>query len=139
MVINPSTKQCTKCKETKLISEFHKQKGKVSGVQSHCKICRKKKSKQHYLDTREAQLEYSKQYHLDNRETRLEASRKYHREVTSPRRVKLLIKVRRIIKRLPEHRYPRFADIIMLSSKLSDLCWYSDIDEFVTTHNTKGI
>ena len=154
MVINSSTKQCTKCKESKPLNEFNKRKGKVSGVKSQCKVCESKRSKQwrldnreadleykkqYYIENREAQLEYAKQYHLDNREVRLEYNKQYHKEVIAPQRIKLLIRVRRIIARLPEHRYSRFADIIHNSSKLSDLCWYSDIEEFVTTHNTKGI
>lgn len=33
------TKQCTKCGEIKDLSQFHRQKGRIKGRTSHCKIC----------------------------------------------------------------------------------------------------
>jgi hypothetical protein len=35
-------KTCTKCGETKALTEFYKRKDRPSGVNSHCKVCQKK-------------------------------------------------------------------------------------------------
>lgn len=34
-------KTCSKCKQTKAFTEFHKQSKKTDGLRSHCKVCRK--------------------------------------------------------------------------------------------------
>lgn len=44
-------KTCTKCRETKDFSEFHKNKSRKDGYNSHCKECVKK----HYLDLKQNQ------------------------------------------------------------------------------------
>lgn len=37
-----STQNCSKCKKTKPVSEFHKDRSRASGVQRYCKKCKKK-------------------------------------------------------------------------------------------------
>ena len=39
-----ATKQCSKCKETKPVAEFYKDKTKKDGHESRCKICAKRKA-----------------------------------------------------------------------------------------------
>lgn len=43
------TKTCTKCGETKALTEFYVNKGCVGGVSSQCKACHRIASKQRYL------------------------------------------------------------------------------------------
>ena len=41
-------KKCTKCKVEKELSEFNKDKSRKSGLQCHCKQCKKEHFKKHY-------------------------------------------------------------------------------------------
>lgn len=43
-----SLKACSICKQEKLVSEFNKNKTKADGLQTHCKVCNKEKSKSYY-------------------------------------------------------------------------------------------
>jgi hypothetical protein len=42
-------KKCTKCKNSKLITEFHKNKRKKDGFQDECKECCKVRDQGHYV------------------------------------------------------------------------------------------
>lgn len=66
------TKQCSKCKVEKPISEFSKNKRKVDGLEMYCKSCRNEYYKVHRDKMR---LNSMKHYH-DN----LDDSRAYHRD-----------------------------------------------------------
>lgn len=37
-----STQRCSKCKRDKPVSQFHKDRSRLSGVQRYCKSCKKK-------------------------------------------------------------------------------------------------
>lgn len=41
MSIEILSKRCTKCGEVKPVSDFYREKRKVSGYHSHCKVCHK--------------------------------------------------------------------------------------------------
>jgi len=71
-----NTKVCTKCKEEKPLTEFHKDSSKKDGMQIHCKSCRK----QHYQENREHRLDYFKRYRQENREQRSEYNRQWRQE-----------------------------------------------------------
>jgi len=47
------TKKCTKCKQVKPVSDFHKDKGKKDGLSWHCKLCAKAKVKEWQQNNRE--------------------------------------------------------------------------------------
>lgn len=47
------TKQCTICKEIKLLSEYNKKSSSKDGLQNHCKECNRKKSREYYHNNRE--------------------------------------------------------------------------------------
>jgi len=70
------TKQCPKCKETKSVEEFSKNRSKKDGLSYHCKSCVKK----YYKDNREKRLEYAKQYRQENREKKRESDKQYQQE-----------------------------------------------------------
>ena len=81
------TKVCSKCKEEKPRSEFHKKREAKDGLQSQCKNCRnqcrkqydkqyyqenKEKIKQYYQENREKLLDYFKQHYKENKEKYVE-------------------------------------------------------------------
>jgi hypothetical protein len=77
------TKQCTKCKEIKELTEFGKQKGCKLGLRPSCKVCRVAYGKAYVSANRESVQAYKKQYALNN----VEKLRKWHREYAKKRRV----------------------------------------------------
>lgn len=69
-------KSCTKCKELKPLTEFSKNKTKISGYQSYCKNCEKEyrktnadKRKEYYQANKENHNKYVKKYCKANRDT----------------------------------------------------------------------
>lgn len=69
-------KKCNKCKEVKSLSEFYKDKHKVDGVTSNCKVCVKQGSSLYYSQNKETVIErtskygkeYMKVYRVQNKE-----------------------------------------------------------------------
>jgi 5-methylcytosine-specific restriction endonuclease McrA len=61
-------KTCTKCNETKELTEFVKDKQKKDGLRSSCKTCAKPYRRAHYEANREAILEQTAAYTAANRE-----------------------------------------------------------------------
>lgn len=56
------TKICSKCKEEKSITEFHKNKNHKDGLAHWCKECCKEYHKKYYQENREKLLKQSKEY-----------------------------------------------------------------------------
>ncbi len=77
-------KQCTKCGETKSLSEFHKKKGSRYGVHCHCKPCRTVIRKQYHADNSERLNEYNRQYHKNNAAHINARKTQYEKERLSP-------------------------------------------------------
>ncbi len=57
-------KKCHRCKQTKTLSEFHKNKNRKDGVQTRCKVCKKetdaeyrRKNMQYFIDRAKKQKE----------------------------------------------------------------------------------
>ena len=69
-------KKCSKCKEIKSLNEFYKDKHKVDGVTSNCKVCVKQGSSLYYSQNKETVIkrtskygkEYMKVYKVQNKE-----------------------------------------------------------------------
>ncbi len=53
-------KKCYRCKETKPLSEFHKNKHRKDGVQTRCKSCKKETDAQYRLENMEYFIERAK-------------------------------------------------------------------------------
>ena len=71
-------KQCTKCKETKELSEFNAYKrNKTDGKRAQCKTCTKAAGKKRYYEN--GGREKDKQNYFKNRDKRI-AQMKEHRE-----------------------------------------------------------
>ena len=64
------TKQCTKCKQIKLISEFYKDKTRKDGYCSRCKQCRTRSSQLYYIEHRAKCLQSIKCYYQKHQEKR---------------------------------------------------------------------
>ncbi len=62
------TKQCTKCNQTKLLSEFHKHKRGVNGLRSTCKVCTNIASHKYKTENKEAMLKQQRDHYADNKE-----------------------------------------------------------------------
>lgn len=73
-------KICSKCKEEKSFSEFHKHKHSKDGYRSQCKECRKESDKRYYIENNlsdkiknkrksdKRYIEYNKKYRDSNKE-----------------------------------------------------------------------
>ena len=80
-------KKCTKCGETKELTEFHKGKNKKDGRRACCKVCQKQyyqanreQIKRYRQENREQILEKKKQYRQKNREKIAEYNKQYRQE-----------------------------------------------------------
>ena len=73
-----TTKLCTKCNTTKVITEFHKDKTKKDGFYPSCKECRKKSLDNPLI--KQKKKEYNKKYWEENREKLIEQNKQYRKE-----------------------------------------------------------
>lgn len=74
-----NTKQCTKCGETKPLSEFYKRKASKDGLASRCKECVAKYGKAWYKNNKEHCAAVSKAYHEANGEQEADRSRIWYK------------------------------------------------------------
>ena len=72
-------KECEKCKEYKLLSEFHRKIAAPFGVGSACKACRNECDKQYRQQNKERISEQKKQHYQQNQE-RISEQQKQYRE-----------------------------------------------------------
>jgi len=70
------TKECTKCKEDKPLSEFYIREGRKSHG-SICKQCAKEKSKNRYSSNRVDILNKAKEYYISNKDNILVKAKEY--------------------------------------------------------------
>lgn len=69
-------KQCSRCKETKDINDFYKDKNKKSGYHSCCKLC----DKIYSSNNKEKIKEYKKKYDTENKDKKTIHSREWKRK-----------------------------------------------------------
>ncbi len=72
-----TTKQCTKCKTIKDLSEFYKLRLGKQGVSSWCKACTLKQKKEYHIKNNKDILKKKKDYHSENRDKLIIKSKKY--------------------------------------------------------------
>ena len=82
-------KTCSKCKETKELEEFHKNKSAHKGVQTFCKSCKKTYNKEYLEKNKKKLQEYFKStatkaqrklYYTENKEKILKQTKTYYNE-----------------------------------------------------------
>jgi hypothetical protein len=74
------TKTCSKCKQTKDIGEFHKNKSKKDGLRSKCKSCFAEQKKAHYQENKEEIAERRKAYYQEKKEKIAEREKAYYQK-----------------------------------------------------------
>ena len=79
-VITMGTKECTKCRETKPLDFFSKDKASKDGLCFKCKQCASEHNRKHYLANKEAKNAKTRKYYLENKEAMNEVHRKHYRE-----------------------------------------------------------
>lgn len=84
-VDDSATKLCSKCGNSKNISEFHKDVGKKDGLAAQCKVCAKKRATDWYNDNPERAKITRQQWHQKNRDEVLKRNREYWRETNQER------------------------------------------------------
>jgi hypothetical protein len=85
-------KQCTKCKEYKLLDEYHSDKSKAFGKWSKCKSCDKKyyqenkeRIKQYYQENKERILKYVRHFYQEENKELIKQYEKQYREENKER------------------------------------------------------
>ena len=73
-----TTKTCTKCKETKPVSEFGRNRHNKDDLASSCKTCASEKGRRHYEANKERILDRQRRYREANREKINERCRRYY-------------------------------------------------------------
>ena len=61
-----TTKKCSKCKHTKNVSDFTKDKNRPDGLFVYCRECKKTEQKKEYEKNKERILNYQREYYLEN-------------------------------------------------------------------------
>jgi urease gamma subunit len=86
-----SSKICTKCKESKLLSEFYSDKKKSDGLKSNCKACIANSMAIKYQNDREKIINNAKKYYANNKESILssEDKKRYREEYRESNREKI--------------------------------------------------
>lgn len=74
-----TSKTCSKCKETKPVSEFNKNRSKKGGLAYECKACVSEYSRRYYEANKEEERERSRRWREDNKEVQAKRNREYKR------------------------------------------------------------
>jgi hypothetical protein len=74
------TKQCSKCKEVKLLNDFPRDRRKRDGLRASCKDCNKLRHKEYRQTNQDKVLEYFKEYRQNNRGKRAQYQKEYRQK-----------------------------------------------------------
>ncbi len=64
----PEDKRCSKCRQVKLLTKFHRHAASKDGLRPRCKECRQEDTRIYYEENREAKRERDRKYYEANRE-----------------------------------------------------------------------
>lgn len=73
-------KQCTKCKETKPLTEFNKNKKTKDGLQFRCKLCRNEYYRKYNLENKQKIKQIQQKWREENKEWVKSNNKKYYKE-----------------------------------------------------------
>ena len=79
-------KTCSKCKQTKQLTEFHKRSRSSDGLQSKCKVCNKARAKKWQQNNLEKERARVKKYRENNPEKARAIDRKRHQRPENKKR-----------------------------------------------------
>lgn len=71
-------KKCKTCGLIKNQKYFHKKTCNKDGLRSICKMCRKIKSKEYYIENKDKILSCQKEYYIENKDRKLDYAENYH-------------------------------------------------------------
>lgn len=74
------TKLCTKCKQTKHISQFAKNSSKIDGLQDWCRECRNSYNNDYRKENKEYFKSYNREYYANNRDKINQYLKKYRED-----------------------------------------------------------
>ena len=80
------SKQCTKCGDMKVITEFHKDKSTPDGLKYHCKTCKNVQSKKHYAENKEYYKQKNADWYEENKDVFLARERDLNKNRDCARR-----------------------------------------------------
>lgn len=101
-------KTCSKCGETKLITEFHIKKSSKDGRIGICRACKNNYSKKYYIENKEKITEYQEGYRKSNYSYIADRDRKYYeknRDKKSKYNKEYYLRNRDEIKNKQKHRH----------------------------------
>jgi hypothetical protein len=81
LLTNSRVKLCSGCGETKLVNEFAKNCSKADGLQTVCKLCKKRYDNEWYKNNHSAAVQTRMAWKEKNRERERELSRRSYRKV----------------------------------------------------------
>lgn len=73
-----TSKACTRCREVKPLTEYHRDKNRKDGRVTRCKRCRQIDKAEYYSQNRETLLAYKAEYYSRNRDDVLARKAEYH-------------------------------------------------------------
>jgi 5-methylcytosine-specific restriction endonuclease McrA len=83
-----TTKQCSKCCNEKVFSDFRKSSATKDGLQNYCRACHNLANKHWRENNRKKHLEYLRQWHSENREQSRESNRQWGKRNKELKRLK---------------------------------------------------
>ena len=83
-----NSKTCSKCKEVKDLSSFHKGRQYRDGYQPQCKKCVSVRRKEHYQENKEKIIARSKEWYQENKEQATVWRKKYEQENSEKIRIR---------------------------------------------------
>lgn len=78
-------KICLKCRKTKGLNDFYKDKSRKDGLYSYCKECSKKNIKNIYDNNKQEKIKYQKQYYQEHKKEKQEYDKNYRQATKSKR------------------------------------------------------
>ena len=118
-------KVCSKCKERKPVSEFHKDRSRADGLLYQCKRCKRMCDRTHYEANREELLaygkDYSRAYYKANREDLL-ARQKAYQTTTRGKQVYRQTTRRRRVRKADAEGFHAYSEFVELCKALDFLC-----------------
>jgi hypothetical protein len=94
--------KCRMCLDVKPFSEFHKDKRHSSGIKQSCKICLRKKSRDHYVKMKDSVNKRCKAHYHKNKDEKNEKSKAYYHRIVKPKNLKIKELLAQLVLQYPD-------------------------------------